>query len=68
MIYKWCPLPTTKIWVNIGSDDGLLPDGIKPLSEPKVFSGIQVGAISQEVDKFPNWISLYCADKNSAKT
>ena len=24
----------TYIWVNIGSDDGLLPDGTKPLPEP----------------------------------
>ena len=23
-----------EIWVNIGSGNGLLPDGIKPLSEP----------------------------------
>ena len=24
----------TQIWVNIGSGNGLLPDGIKPLPEP----------------------------------
>ena len=24
---------TTQIWVNIGSGDGLVPDGIKPLAE-----------------------------------
>ena len=24
----------TQIWVNIGSDNGLLPDGTKPLPEP----------------------------------
>ena len=24
----------TEIWVNIGSDNGLLPDGTKPLPEP----------------------------------
>ena len=24
----------TKIWVNIGSGNGLLPDGTKPLPEP----------------------------------
>ena len=24
----------TEIWVNIGSGNGLLPDGTKPLSEP----------------------------------
>ena len=23
-----------QIWVNVGSDDGLLSDGIKPLLEP----------------------------------
>ena len=64
---KWFPLPTTNIWDNIGSDNGMLPDGTKPLSEPKVFYGIQLRAILQEVDKFPNWKGLYCADKNSAK-
>ena len=26
----------TQICVNIGSDNGLLPDGIKPLPEPKL--------------------------------
>ena len=26
----------TEIWVNIGSDNGLLPDGTKPLPEPLV--------------------------------
>ena len=25
---------TTEIWVNIGSGNGLLPDGTKPLTEP----------------------------------
>ena len=25
-----------QIWVNIGSGNGLLPDGTKPLPEPKV--------------------------------
>ena len=30
---KWCHM-ATEIWVNIGSGNGLLPDGIKPLPEP----------------------------------
>ena len=30
------PYMATQIWVNIGSDDGLLPDGHKPLPEPKL--------------------------------
>ena len=34
----------TKIWVNIGSGNGLLPDGTKPLPEP---SDIHIRAISQ---------------------
>ena len=29
----WCYM-ATKIWVNIGSGNGLLPDGTKPLPEP----------------------------------
>ena len=29
---------TTKIWVNIGSGNGLLPDGTKPLPEPMLIS------------------------------
>ena len=45
----------TQIWVNIGSGNGLLPDGTKPLPEPniclssKVFCGINRGAVSEEV-------------------
>ena len=27
-------VPMTEIWVNIGSGNGLLPDGTKPLPEP----------------------------------
>ena len=29
----WCHM-ATKIWINIGSGNGLLPDGTKPLPEP----------------------------------
>ena len=42
----------TEIWVNIGSGNGLLPDGTKPLPEP-VFTDhvksndIHIGKISQ---------------------
>ena len=42
----------TEIWVNIGSGNGLLPDGTKPLPEPNVdissvrSSGIRLRAIS----------------------
>ena len=28
------PAMATEIWVNIGSGDGSLPDGTKPLPEP----------------------------------
>ena len=45
---------TTQISVNIGSGDDLLPDGAKPLPEPKLtnqklFHGIHQEAISQEM-------------------
>ena len=30
---KWCNM-ATEIWVNIGSGNGLAPDGTKPLPEP----------------------------------
>ena len=30
---KWRHI-ATEIWVNIGSDNGLLPNGTKPLPEP----------------------------------
>ena len=29
----------TEIWVNIGSGNGLLPDGTKPLPEPMLTGG-----------------------------
>ena len=32
-VAKWCHM-VTLIWVNIGSGNGLLPDGTKPLPEP----------------------------------
>ena len=31
---------TTEIWVNIGSGNGLLPDGTKPLPEPMLNSDL----------------------------
>ena len=30
------PYMATRIWVNIGSDNGFLLDGTKPLPEPKL--------------------------------
>ena len=45
----------TEIWVNIGSGNGLLPDGTKPLPEPMLNdhqwspSDIHIRAISQEM-------------------
>ena len=43
----------TEIWVNIGSGNGLLPDGTKPLPEPMLtdpqFSDIHIRAISQDM-------------------
>ena len=34
IIMAWCAHMTTETGVNIGSDNGLLSDGTKPLSEP----------------------------------
>ena len=44
----------TEIWVNIGSGNGLLPDGTKPLPDAMDFSlvkcfGIHLRAVSQEL-------------------
>ena len=45
----------TEIWVNIGSGNGLLPDGTKPLPEPMLTdhqwspSDIHIMAISHEM-------------------
>ena len=39
----------TKIWVNFVLGNGLLPDGTKPLPEPKIFCVIHLPAISQGV-------------------
>ena len=45
----------TEIWVNIGSGDGLLCDGTKPLPEPMLTdhqwgpSGVHIRTISQEI-------------------
>ena len=62
----------TKIWVNIGSGNGLLPDGTKPLPEPSNVvdfpsvksSDIHIREISQEMPQpsitknlFENYIS-----------
>ena len=33
IVAQWCHM-VTEIWVNIGSGNGLLPDGTKPLLEP----------------------------------
>ena len=49
----------TEIWVNIGSGNGLVPDGIKPLPETNVdwssvdSSDIHIRAISQEMPQPP---------------
>ena len=49
----------TEIWVNIGSGNGLLPDGTKPLPEPMLTdnqwspSDIHMKAISQEMPQPP---------------
>ena len=40
----------TKIWVNIGSGNGLLPGGIKPLPEP-MLTNITQRAISRPLAK-----------------
>ena len=45
----------TEIWVNIGSSNGLMPDGTKPLPEPMLTdhqsSDIYIRAISQEMSQ-----------------
>ena len=45
----------TEIWVNIGSGNGLVPDGTKPLPEPMLTflqsSDIHIRAISQEMSQ-----------------
>ena len=38
-----------QIWVNIGSDDGLLPDDTKPSPESMVSSDINLKEISQQI-------------------
>ena len=49
----------TVIWVNIGSGNGLLPDGTMPLPEPTLttsslrYSDIHLRAISQEMPQPP---------------
>ena len=56
----------TKIWFNIGSGNGLLPDGNKPLTEPiltspRVFYGTYQWPISPEILKI--WIHLISLNK-----
>ena len=36
--HEWRHIMVTKFWVNIGSDNGLLPDGTKSLPEPVMTS------------------------------
>ena len=50
----------SEIWVNIGSGNGLLPDGTKPLPEPMLtylqispMTDIHLRALSQEDLKMP---------------
>ena len=43
----------TEIWVNIGSGNGLLPDGTKPLPEPMLTDHQYIKAISQEMPQPP---------------
>ena len=39
----------TEIWVNIGSGNGVLPDGTKPLPEPMLIDHMR--AIRQEISQ-----------------
>ena len=55
-IVAWCRHMATQIWVNIGSGNGLLPDGTKPLPEPMLTHqwvpvpvGIKLQAVSQKL-------------------
>ena len=45
----------TLIWVNIGSGNGLLPDGTKPLPEPILtdhqYRDINIKAILQDINQ-----------------
>ena len=56
----------TENWVNIGSGNGLLPDGTKPLPEPMFRSfSVHVRTISQEI--LPPSITKICLKINSLK-
>ena len=54
----FCMSVPGEIWVNIGSGNGLLPDGTKPLPEPMLtdhqWSDIYITAISQEMPQPSN--------------
>ena len=57
----------TEIWVNIGSGNGLLPDGTKPLLEPMLTSSVRssdihLRASSQELPQ-PSIIEIICKIK-----
>ena len=53
----WCHMATT-IWVNIGSGNGLLPDGTKPLPEP-LWSTHQWGLVAFPWEQFQRKCSIY---------
>ena len=44
----------TEIWVNIGSGNGLLPDGTKPLPEP-MLTDHQLGPVRFILGQFHKW-------------
>ena len=58
MVAQWHHM-MTEIWVNIGSGNGLLPDGTKPLPEPMLdlssvrCHGIHLRALSLDDVKIP---------------
>ena len=68
-IFKWvsetplshCGHMVTQIWVNIGSDNGLLPDDTKPLPEPMLTNhqwGVMAFTWGQYHRKCPRYLSL----------
>ena len=63
---KWHHM-ATEIWVNIGSDNGLLPDGTKPLHEPTL-TNLQWGVVTftsgQFHGKSSRYLPLICLKKN----
>ena len=61
MILTYCGLMTlygTEIWVNIGSGNGLLPDGTKPLPEP-MLTYHQRGSVALSWEQFHRKCSRY---------